>query len=177
MAKSNWDQAAAFHGHKCPGLAIGVRVCEAAIKHMNLSRSADEEITCISETDACGVDAIQALLGCTLGKGNLICRGRGKQAFTILNRTTDQAMRFCLKAQPSELPREAYQQYLLNASLDELFTATPVTAPDIDKAKRFASYSCEKCGEMTGENWLRLQAGQRVCLDCYDSYDRGWDRL
>lgn len=31
--------------------------------------SGDEELVCIAENDACGIDAIQVILGCSVGKG------------------------------------------------------------------------------------------------------------
>lgn len=83
MNSDLWDKAAAFHGHECPGLAIGFKACEAYYKEMGGMMSVDEEIVCITENDACGVDAVQALLSCTLGKGNLIYRDTGKQAFAF----------------------------------------------------------------------------------------------
>ena len=61
-----WQKAAAFHGHVCPGLAIGFKACEAVMKVMGVTGSKDEELVCITENDACGVDAIQAVLGCSL---------------------------------------------------------------------------------------------------------------
>ena len=48
---------------------------------------------CITENDACGVDAIQVLLGCSVGKGNLLFHLRGKQAFSFYNRKTGKAVR------------------------------------------------------------------------------------
>ena len=33
---SFWDKAVAFHGHECPGLAIGYKACEAVIAEFNL---------------------------------------------------------------------------------------------------------------------------------------------
>lgn len=66
MNQSNWEKAVAFHGHECPGLAIGVKAVEAVTEKMHLSISKDEEIVCITENDACGVDAIQSLLSCTV---------------------------------------------------------------------------------------------------------------
>ena len=67
-----WEKAIAFHGHVCPGIAIGYQAALYAIELLDLTFSADEGVVCISENDACGVDAIQALLSCTVGKGNLI---------------------------------------------------------------------------------------------------------
>ncbi|MDR0662768.1 MAG: FmdE family protein, partial [Spirochaetaceae bacterium] len=39
-----WDKARAFHGHTCPGLAIGVKACEAVVEKMGVSPSFDEEL-------------------------------------------------------------------------------------------------------------------------------------
>lgn len=33
-------------------------------------------------------------------------------------------------------------------------------------------YKCECCGEVAGVNWIRIQNGKKVCLDCYKAYDR-----
>jgi formylmethanofuran dehydrogenase subunit E len=73
-----------FHGHCCPGLAIGVRAAELALDEVG--RADDEDIVAIVETDMCAIDAIQYLVGCTLGKGNLIYRDYGKNAFTFIRR-------------------------------------------------------------------------------------------
>jgi len=42
-------QAAAFHGHMCPGLAIGVRAAEVALSEIG-PHSADEEVVAVVET-------------------------------------------------------------------------------------------------------------------------------
>jgi formylmethanofuran dehydrogenase subunit E len=66
-----------FHGHWCPGLAIGIRASEWVLKEMG--KAPDEEIVAVVETDMCGVDAVQYLTGCTFGKGNLIHKDYGKK--------------------------------------------------------------------------------------------------
>ena len=70
--KKLWEKAAAFHGHVCPGLTIGYRAALYAMDLLGLTFSDDEQVVCITENDACGVDAIQAILGCSIGKGNLL---------------------------------------------------------------------------------------------------------
>ena len=32
--------------------------------------------------------------------------------------------------------------------------------------------ACECCGEETGANWIRIMGGKKVCLDCYETYNR-----
>lgn len=92
-----WEKCAAFHGHVCGGLTIGYKVALYAIELLNLSFSDDEQVVCISENDACGVDAIQVILGCSIGKGDLLFHIRGKQAFSFYNRKTDKSVRLVLK--------------------------------------------------------------------------------
>ena len=96
-----WEECVAFHGHSCPGLTIGYKAALYAIRLLDLSFSEDEEVVCISENDACCVDAIQIMLGCTAGKGNLLFHMTGKMAFTFLNRETGKSVRILLKPQPS----------------------------------------------------------------------------
>lgn len=78
---TNWEKCVAFHGHACGGLTIGYKAACYAAELLELDFSGDEQLVCIAENDACGVDAIQALLGCSVGKGNLLFHMRGKQAF------------------------------------------------------------------------------------------------
>ena len=81
-----------FHGHMCPGLALGVRAAEVALSEIG-PHSQDEEVVAIVETDMCGVDAVQFLTGCTFGKGNLLHRDHGKNAYTFLRRSDGRAIR------------------------------------------------------------------------------------
>jgi formylmethanofuran dehydrogenase subunit E len=174
MNQEYWDKARAFHGHECPGLAIGVKVCEAVVEKMGVNPASDEELVCITENDACGVDAVQALLGCTMGKGNLIYKPTGKQAFTFIRRDTGRAMRFYLKARNNGMERAQYQNYLLNAPVDEVFDCRELETALPERARIFSSLICEKCGEAAPEHKIRLQEGKRVCLDCFGEYTRGW---
>lgn len=174
MNKKLWHKAVAFHGHECPGLAIGVKVCEAVIKILGVSSAIDEELVCITENDACGVDAIQALLSCTVGKGNLIFQNTGKQAFTFIKRESGTAIRFYLKLKNPGMERTQYQDYLLNAPLDEVFDWQEIQIALPKPAQIFSSIACEQCGEFTSEHKIRLQAGKKVCLACFRQYTRGW---
>lgn len=85
-----------FHGHMCPGLAMGIRAAEVALAEIG-AHAGDEEVVAIVETDMCGVDAIQYLTGCTFGKGNLVHRDYGKTAFTFLRRSDGRAVRVSLR--------------------------------------------------------------------------------
>lgn len=174
MTKNDWEKAVRFHGHTCPGLAIGFRAVGAARQRLGLSFSADEEVVCVTENDACGVDAIQVLTGCSIGKGNLIYRDRGKMAFTFFNRRNQEALRMVKNPPPYDMERDEQQEYILNAPLDELFVFMKPHFSLPETARIFASVRCQSCGENTAENKMRLQDGKLVCLDCFKDYGRGW---
>ena len=95
--ESLWQKCVAFHGHGCGGLAVGFRAVLYAWELFGCdSPSEDEKIVCVAETDACGVDAIQALLSCTVGKGNLIFNLQGKTLSPFIAvRTESPSALFC----------------------------------------------------------------------------------
>lgn len=167
-----WEDCAAFHGHVCGGLTIGYKAALYAIELLNLSFFDDEQVVCISENDACGVDAIQVMLGCSVGKGNLLFHMRGKQAFSFYNRKTGASVRLVLKQKTQKMTREESFAYYQNCEPKEMFDVKQTTIRLPERAKLFDSYVCECCGESTGANWIRLAGGKTLCLDCYESYDR-----
>ncbi|HOY64875.1 MAG TPA: formylmethanofuran dehydrogenase subunit E family protein, partial [bacterium] len=67
-----YERVVEFHGHSCIGSALGYRVALKALEWLKANRAEDEEIVCVVENNSCAVDAIQAITGCTFGKGNLI---------------------------------------------------------------------------------------------------------
>lgn len=176
LDESLWLKVADFHGHQCPGLAIGFKACEGALAELGLDASrlpaVDEEIVCVTENDACGVDAVQVLLGCTFGKSNLIPRLRGKMAFSFFVRGTDRRVRLVLEAKNEHMSRAEYQDYLLSTPYDRLFKVEQPSYGLPEPARLFPSQACAVCGESTAEFGLRVQGGALVCLDCYDAYER-----
>ncbi len=170
--QSLFEKSAEFHGHQCPGLAIGVRAAVEAQRLLAAGHSADEEIVCVTENDACGVDGIQVLMGCSAGKGNLIFRIRGKQAYSFFNRMSGEAIRLVLKPLPGMESREAKQAYILTAPLEDIFEIKKPGYPLPEEARLFPSVVCEICGESTAEPYIRLEQGRKVCLDCFNEYYR-----
>ncbi len=169
-----WEKAAAFHGHICGGLTIGFKASLYAAELLGLSftQGQDEEVVCIAETDACGVDAIQSLLGCSVGKGNLLFHLTGKQAFSFYVREDGRSVRLLLRPTPAGMSKEESFHYLQDHKPEELFDAMPTRLPLPERARIFDSYVCECCGELTAANWIRIQNGKKLCLDCAVQYDR-----
>jgi len=194
------EEAVRFHGHLCPGLVIGYRAAKFAAAALQTDRAEDEELVAIVETDACGVDAVQVLLGCTLGKGNLIFRDHGKQVFTVISRKQNKGIRIAVRATAME--RTAEQEALLTkarsgtASSEEeqaygslqqarvgeilrmpkadLFDIAAVTPEVPQKARIFKSVVCHYCGERVMEPRARIRDGEIACIPCSEVYGRGW---
>lgn len=169
---TDWEKCVEFHGHECGGLTIGYKAAQYAMELLELKFSEDEQVSCISENDACGVDAIQVLLGCSVGKGNLLFHMRGKQAFSFYNRSTGKSVRLSLKKRPEGMTKEEVFAFYQNSEPKEIFDAMDTVLRLPEKARLFDSYTCECCNESTGANWIRISQGRKVCLDCFLSYDR-----
>ena len=167
-----WEKCAAFHGHECGGLTIGYKAALYAIELLDLHFSDDEQVVCVTENDACGVDAIQVILGCSVGKGNLLFHLRGKQAFSFYNRTTNRSVRLVLKERPQGMSRSESFAYYQSLSPRDMFDVKETTVQLPETARLFQSVKCECCGETTAENMIRLENGKKLCLDCASAYSR-----
>ncbi len=168
------DAAVQFHGHSCPGLAIGLRAGELAIREVG--RAYDEDVVAVVETDMCGVDGIQFLTGCTVGKGNLLLRDFGKMAFSFWRRRDEKGVRLVLRpdalqSRDPEESREDKTRRVLEAPLEQLFEVKEPREPMPGKAPRLASLTCEACGEPTMESRTRRFAGRTLCIPCFEQED------
>jgi len=169
---TDWQRCTAFHGHECGGLTIGYKAAQYAIKLLNIQHSSDEEIVCISENDACGVDAIQVMLGCSIGKGNLLFHMTGKSAYSFYNRESGASVRLVQKPKPYPMTREESFRYYQDCAPEDMFDVKPTVLALPENASIFKSYPCDCCGEFTASNWLHLYNDQKLCSDCYKKYDR-----
>jgi formylmethanofuran dehydrogenase subunit E len=183
-----FKKAVEFHGHTCPGLAIGYRVAMYIMR--NYPRSKDEELVCIAENKSCSVDAVQALLGCTFGKGNLIFVDNGKQAFTFYSRDKGKALRIYFKSEifkrmdelrqkaamgrlsseeRCELDdmRETIIKKILEAPEEDILSVGEVDIPAPEKARVYPSLKCQECGESFMEIKGRTANGKVVCKSCF----------
>ena len=185
----------AFHGHLCPGLVYGYLVAKEAIQRLALDRSGDEEVVAISENDTCAIDALQVLLGTTAGKGNLIIKNFGKNAFTVLNRSDKRAFRFSRKvyyeyqgehqeefgdleravaAGDASTEQKGRQRFLKSLDLiskpfDAVFDTTAVELPEPPYAPLAPSEACAECGEMTMSTRMVEKDGRRLCIPCAEA--------
>jgi len=198
----SYNEAVAFHGHACPGLALGYRAAEYAMAALRAGRSDDEDLVAIIENEACGVDAIQLVAGCSVGKGNLILKNFGKHAYTFIDRKSNRAIRLVQRPEPvvqridpvasalrekvmggTSTPDEQKEFHerqaavidtILKMPIDELFIIREVKPAIPVWAKIFTTVQCASCGEMVAEHRARVRNGTFVCIPCAGEYGRGW---
>jgi formylmethanofuran dehydrogenase subunit E len=165
-----YQEIVKFHGHTCPGLAMGYRMALAAMGALREEHSGDEEIVAIVENDACGVDALQCLTGCTFGKGNLVFHDYGKQVYTLYSRATGKGVRVLYHGngvQPGMREnRVEYADFILNAPAGDLLSLTNVTITAPEPARIRKSVICNRCSEQVMETRTREVNGDILCIPC-----------
>lgn len=159
-----------FHGHSCPGLAIGYRLANAAMNALGTTRSDDEELIAVVESDACGVDALQCVTGCTFGKGNLVFRDYGKHAYTLYSRVKQQGVRvvFHGKGLPAELreDRPAFAARIMSEQEKTIISVAKVSYEELQTAHIRKSVICAGCEEAVMETRMRDTGRDRFCIPC-----------
>jgi formylmethanofuran dehydrogenase subunit E len=177
--KSDWEKCVEFHGHVCPGLAMGYRAAKIGLQELAARRALDEELVAIVENDACPVDAVMVITGCTLGKGNLLFRDFGKHAFTFMSRKSGVGVRIYVKAgarkaQPASLRSgPSMVQQILDLPQEEFCTIQNIEESIPKPARIFNSVTCAFCGEAVSEARARLKDGKLACIPCAGQYTRG----
>lgn len=188
------DRTVEFHGHLCPGLAIGIRAAEPALDEIG-ANTAERAVVAIVESDLCCVDAIQFLTGCTFGKGNLIHRDHGKVAFTFLRRSDGRAIRISMRpgamgkddpehralfakvkgqaATEAERRRfwadhEQRAERILAAPFDELYEVREVALEPPPHGRSMLLVECARCGEPTLQARIGRLGQRELCSPCLE---------
>lgn len=192
-AHASFEEAASFHGHVCPGLAMGFRVAVCAIRELDV-QPGSSDIVSVVENRSCAVDAIQVVTGCTYGKGNLVVNDFGKQVYILAKRPTGEGVRIAVKWTPppeSKDDESAWRKYmqgdrsqevvgrvnicraakvnsLFAAPEEELFELTRITLSLPEKARVYPTKTCSSCGEKVMEPMaLVVGEGEHLCVPCY----------
>lgn len=160
------EKAVEFHGHKCSGIAIGVRAAAEAKRILEIEDIHAKGIYCIAEQTGCYLDAIQLFMGCTAGNGNLIIRDTGKCVFNFFDLNTGKALRLAKRDTDSELHGDDKIDFIIHAPLEDVFTVGEPFIPAPGKRPKFRRVKCAVCGEETMENRLVVRDGKAVCIDC-----------
>lgn len=189
---ADWEATVKFHGHICPGVAVGHRACWYARKLLNLtSPSLAPEYVVVAENDLCGLDAVQVNTGCTVGNDGLIINLQGKHAFSFINKKTGLGVRIVLEAplwdsnHPIELhhkvklgtatPEEAQEffrlrlqrgEQLLELTDEELFKVEEINQKIPGKPRLHPVVRCTRCREQVMLPWVIQQGDEQLCPRC-----------
>ncbi|HVM02437.1 MAG TPA: FmdE family protein [Acidimicrobiales bacterium] len=185
------DRAVAYHGSLCPGLAVGIQAARLALAEVG---RADEQnkVVAVAETDICAIDAIQAIVGTTVGNRNLIVQDWGKNAFTFFRLTDGKAVRVtgrpawaaeyqALRAKvqaglatAEEVERfkasnQAEVERILSLPPEELYEVQAISAAPPRTSQVDTWITCTGCGETVMESRTRLRRGQAFCVPCFEA--------
>lgn len=162
-----YREAGKFHGHSCPGLAIGVRAAAEALRILEVEDSDRKDLSCIAESGACYLDGIQTVFGATLGTSSIEVCQRGKAAFNFYNEGKGKSVRLYLLDSPAGLSREESTERYLTAPFESVFKVTPVHfEPKPYVAASREERHCSRCGESTREAFLKVIDGEVLCQNC-----------
>ncbi len=175
------SEAAAAHGHICPGQVLGVRMAMVGCQRLGIEEPRKtKRLLVYVEIDRCAADAIAAVTGCKLGKRTLKYVDYGKLAATFVDTLTGRAVRVAAL----DAARDRAAIYAPNLNGDryaiqtaayqvmpehELFTVQEVrlTVPAQDMpGPPVSRVCCARCGETINDGREVRHDGLILCRAC-----------
>ncbi|WP_319524009.1 FmdE family protein [uncultured Desulfosarcina sp.] len=181
-----------FHGHLCPDLVLGVRLCERVLELVPSEENGNGLAAVIAENCTSALDAIQIMLGITLGNQRLKVMNFGKHNYTIIPKKGASGFRFVLNVQSFD-NEDAYRQlsakmldnkistdevamlqtcldqrvkYLLGLPREALFAVESIEKDTYIPEIPSVYLTCCQCGQpMLGSHAIRYQ-GKDYCISC-----------
>jgi formylmethanofuran dehydrogenase subunit E len=186
-------RVADFHGHICPDLALGGKFCEFAQNLLEEGKVANPGFSIISENTTSALDAIQVLLGATVGNQRLMVMDYGKHNYTLYSRYHNRGWRLKLKAQyynDEEAYHDLEEKILNNQALfddvirfqqcmdtrvrqimesppEDLFTIEEIAAESRPKESVSIYLTCAVCGEQVLASRSIESRGKIFCVPCF----------
>lgn len=182
-----------FHGHLCPELVIGMKACEYAQELLFPQDEPKGRISVVAENSTSALDALQVLLGVTVGNQCLQILDIGKHNYTFIARQRNKSLSLRLKLQHFDdepeyslldektrcnritLDEVVDFQRLLDGRVNKLLTTRPQDLFEVHEAEAVpqtleyapAYLPCSCCGEgVLLERVIRFQ-GKPYCLPCF----------
>ena len=126
--KELWEKTIEFHGHTCPGIAMGFKICEGVIKKMGINPQVDELI-CVSENNTCPADAVRFILNCTEENNRLDYRPSDDLAFSFFNKSNGEKLKVKLNKinKDPNMTKDEFINYILDADIDDILVFSEPT--------------------------------------------------
>jgi formylmethanofuran dehydrogenase subunit E len=188
-----------FHGHICPELALGGKFCEFVQGLFNDGVLPTSGFSIISENATSALDAIQVMLGATVGNQRLMVMDFGKHTYTLFSRPESRGWR--LKQKPlcygdedifSSLEQKIssnqalfedaiHFQQLIDARVrqilallpEELFTIEEVDAGNRPPESASVYLTCGACGEQVLASRSIESRNMTLCMPCFQKMSPG----
>jgi formylmethanofuran dehydrogenase subunit E len=186
-----------LHGHKCPAMPLGLRAGAAAMNALGVERAKDKQLLAVVELGDdhcahCFADGVQMITGCTFGKGNIRKTHVGKFGLTLVERATGRSVRVVPRADmqlqtkqtpffkdyretgvpASQVPDGVVDpliEKVLAAPAEQLLSVGAEFHTEVQKpTETFASFVCQRCGDMVVEKYGRVVGDQKVCIPCQE---------
>lgn len=198
LLNMNLKRVVDFHGHLCPDLVIGGKLCEYVQKLTSEKGALVGGLSIITENTTSALDAIQILLGATVGNQRLLVMDFGKHHYTLLTQSTAANFNFRLKPQHygdearfSELEHKMINdqvlledvvefQKLLDGRVLKILAMAPEALFDVEGTQKgqrpvetaSVYLTCDQCGHQMLQSRKIDYHGKIYCIPCFQRISR-----
>lgn len=187
-----------FHGHLCPDLVLGGKVSEYIQKLWSAQTRSRGNLSIVAENCTSALDAIQIMLGTTIGNQRLMILDFGKHNYSVFFKQAAKGYRLSLR--PQEYADEAVYQklekmvdqrsdrstvmafqkiiddrvkYLLNRSVEELYAEQKIALERPPSETAGVYLVCQDCGEQVLKSRSIHFHGKTYCMPCFQRINNG----
>jgi formylmethanofuran dehydrogenase subunit E len=189
-----------FHGHICPELALGSKFCEFVQNLLDENTLEGDSFSVLAENNTSALDAIQILLGVTVGNQRLMVMDYGKHNYTLnyLHKDTGWSFRMKTVTYGDEAAFHRLEDKIItnNARLEdmisfqklidervhrifalspeELFVIEPTQCTQQKSQESTSRYTiCARCGQQVLASRSIERRDKILCLPCFQKETPG----
>ncbi len=182
-----------FHGHLCPDLVLGCKLCEYARKLFAYGDEIGGGLSIIAENCTSALDAVQMMLGTTIGNQRMLIMDLGKHNYTILSKDSGAGFKLRLKKQQygdeeiyhllerkiatsqAILEDVVHFQKLLDGRVEHLLSLEPENIFAVSSVRNVQPptempnvfITCCRCGEQVLKSRKIDYQGKTYCIPCF----------
>lgn len=162
--------AAAYHGHICSGIVLGVRMARFGCRLLGIDDPLTyRDLVVYIEIDRCATDAIYAVTGCTLGRRRLKWIDNGKLAATFVDLANAQAVRLVVMTETFPPEDGDLMEFWSAVPDEEIFAVRRLEkhVPEEDRPGRpVRVVTCQRCAEKVMDGRDVAVNGEVLCRTC-----------
>ena len=171
--EEDMEAAAAYHGHLCSGIVLGVRMARLGSQLLGIDDPLNyRDLVVYIEIDRCATDAIYAVTHCTMGRRRLKFIDHGKLAATFVDLATDKAVRLAVISEhfpPEDGDLMQFWSAIPDEEMFKIQQVVKIVPPEDRPGKPLRSTTCQDCGEKVMDGRDVTVAGRTLCRGCASS--------